>query len=649
MPSLRAMALAQLKLSVAFHRSGVVEALPTDTPVSAVFKPVGGHAGEAFSIDDTAVKSGTGTATRYALALGIDSDPMRALLGDQEEVEVRLQITWGEYETDTFGEAEPLAVIVVNSYARPDGDAAPDPTSDAGWNRLKAAFPVGDSVSHDEEAREIIISPGGSPAWDDVTGKPTFGTAALVDTGTTANKVVKLDGTGKLPAVDGSQLTNLPAGGVSDHGALTGLSDDDHTQYHTDARGDARYDAIGAATAAQAAAVQRANHTGTQTADTITDGTTNKVYSATEQTKLAGIEAAADVTDAANVGAALHGATAKTTPVDADTLPLVDSEASNVLKKLTFLNLWLYIKAKADALYSTFSGAYADLTGKPTLGTMSSQAASAVAITGGTASGVSSLGLVAFANTTPLTITGHSNTGTSVAPMIDLAGTWNTSGTTPAAISLDMTHTAATAPRWWQLKRSGTNSLWAGLVTLFGNTNAPYFGGGANGTNAMVMLNNNAVTLARADAGWGLASSYNFSTVPSDAKFGFYGYASSQNSPPSGSLMDAYWTRRGAANIVQGELHATTATPQIYQAHDVTTGTGAPLILSGGRGSTAGGATSLATSATNGTPRAVVTARADGELELPVATVESASDPASTHKITIYIGGTRYKLLAIQE
>lgn len=30
-------------------------------------------------------------------------------------------------------------------------------------------------------------------------------------------------------------------GGVSDHGALTGLGDDDHTQYHNDTRGDARY------------------------------------------------------------------------------------------------------------------------------------------------------------------------------------------------------------------------------------------------------------------------------------------------------------------------------------------------------------------------------------------------------------------------
>lgn len=52
-------------------------------------------------------------------------------------------------------------------------------------------------------------------------------------------------------ATDGQSLvyqggTWIPAsvtsgGGVTDHGALTGLADDDHAQYHTDARGDARY------------------------------------------------------------------------------------------------------------------------------------------------------------------------------------------------------------------------------------------------------------------------------------------------------------------------------------------------------------------------------------------------------------------------
>ncbi len=92
-------------------------------------------------------------------------------------------------------------------------------------------------------------------------------------------------------AVTGTKTVTLPnadvtlgsgGGGVTDHGALTGLVDDDHPQYHNDARGDARYSAVGhshtgtydpagSAAAAQAAAIQRANHTGTQVASTISD------------------------------------------------------------------------------------------------------------------------------------------------------------------------------------------------------------------------------------------------------------------------------------------------------------------------------------------------------------------------------------------
>lgn len=41
----------------------------------------------------------------------------------------------------------------------------------------------------------------------------------------------------------------------------------------------------------------------------------------------------------ADIAAITHAATSKTTPVDADELPLVDSAASNVLKKLTWANL----------------------------------------------------------------------------------------------------------------------------------------------------------------------------------------------------------------------------------------------------------------------------------------------------------------------
>jgi hypothetical protein len=55
--------------------------------------------------------------------------------------------------------------------------------------------------------------------WDagsgdaEILNKPPLGTAAALDVGTGANNVVRLDGAGKLPAVDGSRLTNLPSGG----------------------------------------------------------------------------------------------------------------------------------------------------------------------------------------------------------------------------------------------------------------------------------------------------------------------------------------------------------------------------------------------------------------------------------------------------
>jgi hypothetical protein len=62
-----------------------------------------------------------------------------------------------------------------------------------------------------------IIKDGGllatvatSGDYPDLLNKPTLGTAAALDVGTGANQVVQLDGTAKLPAVDGSQLTNLP-------------------------------------------------------------------------------------------------------------------------------------------------------------------------------------------------------------------------------------------------------------------------------------------------------------------------------------------------------------------------------------------------------------------------------------------------------
>ena len=120
----------------------------------------------------------------------------------------------------------------------------------------------------------------------------------------------------------------------------------------------------------------------TLTQDDVSSGTTNKVFTVTEQTKLAGIAtgATANASDATLLARANHtgtqlastisdfstaadtriaagttAATSKTTPVDADELPLVDSAASNALKKLTWSNLKATLKTYFDSVSTTLS------------------------------------------------------------------------------------------------------------------------------------------------------------------------------------------------------------------------------------------------------------------------------------------------------
>ena len=92
--------------------------------------------------------------------------------------------------------------------------------------------------------------------------------------------------TGRVKVGDGSTDWNTlgynfeSGGGVTDHSALTGLTDDDHTQYLTEARHDSlpfdnphsvNATQIGLGNVPNVDATNRANHTGTQTASTISD------------------------------------------------------------------------------------------------------------------------------------------------------------------------------------------------------------------------------------------------------------------------------------------------------------------------------------------------------------------------------------------
>jgi hypothetical protein len=62
-----------------------------------------------------------------------------------------------------------------------------------------------------------------SGAYSDLAGKPALGTAAALNVGTSASQIVQLDGSGKLPALDGSQLIGV-SGSVS-YAAAQALSD----------------------------------------------------------------------------------------------------------------------------------------------------------------------------------------------------------------------------------------------------------------------------------------------------------------------------------------------------------------------------------------------------------------------------------------
>jgi len=64
-----------------------------------------------------------------------------------------------------------------------------------------------------------------------------------------------------------------------------------------------------------------------------------------------------------DIGGTLAGASAKTTPVDADTIPLSDSAASNALKKVTWANVKATLKAYFDTIYQPVNTKLSSLAG----------------------------------------------------------------------------------------------------------------------------------------------------------------------------------------------------------------------------------------------------------------------------------------------
>jgi hypothetical protein len=120
---------------------------------------------------------------------------------------------------------------------------------------------------------------------------------------------------------------------------------------------------------------------------------------------------------------------------------------SNKNRVLAVLSGLLLLFLSAGAITGTYTGILGGSTGGTTNtilksnGTLGTQVQAA---SGVTSSGTGQISLAPAANASPITITGYSVTGSGTTPMIDYAGTWNTSGS-PTAFKLNITNTGSGA------------------------------------------------------------------------------------------------------------------------------------------------------------------------------------------------------------
>jgi hypothetical protein len=129
---------------------------------------------------------------------------------------------------------------------------------------------------------------GGSTAWADITGKPsTFPPTVPIAQADVTNLTTDITDAKARANHTGTQSADTLTDGTTNKAFLA----TERTKLTGIATG-------ATANSADATLLARANHTGTQSADTLTDGTTNKAFLATERTKLTGIATAATANSA---------------------------------------------------------------------------------------------------------------------------------------------------------------------------------------------------------------------------------------------------------------------------------------------------------------------------------------------------------------
>lgn len=199
------------------------------------------------------------------------------------------------------------------------------------------------------------VSGGGGGAWGSITGTLSAQTdlQSALDGKATSAQGAKADSALQPNApITGATKTKITYGanGLVTAGAdatTADISDSTDKRYVTDAQ-----------------LVVIGNTSGTNTGDQTSVTGNAGTATALQTARTIDGQAFDGSTNITVVAPGTHAATGKATPVDADELPLVDSAASNVLKKLTWANLKATVKTYFDTLYAAISHTHplSDLT-----------------------------------------------------------------------------------------------------------------------------------------------------------------------------------------------------------------------------------------------------------------------------------------------
>jgi hypothetical protein len=205
------------------------------------------------------------------------------------------------------------------------------------------------------------------------------------------------------------------------------------------------------------------------------------------------------------------------------------------------------------------------------------------------------------ANTVGIGATGYSLTGSASASFMDLAGTWNTSGT-PTAIKLNITETGAgsnAASLLMDLQVGGVSRVRVDKTGAIVNTLNTYgtsnftLRGGASQNFGINLQSITAYFQTNSAVGVGITVSGSAGNVgvSNNGSFGFH------TTVPGADALDTILTRRGAANLRLGAADAAAPVAQTLSVKSVVAGTtntaGTNLTITGSQGTGTGAGGSL--------------------------------------------------------